>query len=107
MSNPYLIEAVVQPARHSPYIKVSYISNNPDVDYHMHRVLMHEYYKVAAVKSRPASDVELVELAYNALGNTKNIDGQPVLSVVGGTDDTVSSDSTSEPDTGGDGPIAA
>ena len=107
MSQPYLIEAVVQPAKHSPYIKVAYISGNPNVDYHMEMVLQNEYYQVAAVKSRPAEEVELAELGYDALGNTKNIDGQPVLTVVGGTDENIGSDSVTEPDTGGDGPIAA
>jgi hypothetical protein len=107
MNVPYLIEAIVQPAKHSPYIKVAYVSNNPNVDYHMDNILQNEYYQVASVKSRPADEVTLGELGYDAQGNTKNIDGQPVLTVVGGTANAIGSDSVTEPDTGGDGPLAA
>lgn len=75
----YIIEAVVQPAKHSPYMKVAYISSNPNVDYHMETILQKEYYQVASVKSEPASQRTLHELRYDMQGNMSIIDDVAVV----------------------------
>lgn len=95
MSLPYLIEAIVQPAKHSPYIKVAYLSGNPNVDYHMEMVLQNEYYKVASVKSRPAVDVEMSELLWDGQGNMSVIDNVPVVQE--DTNDNVAPNSDPQP----------
>lgn len=91
---PFVIEAVVQPAKHSPWMKVALISQNNDVQRHLD-IFQKEYYDVASVKSRPADEVLLSELRYDAQGNTNVINDALVL-INGGLDNDVSENSPTE-----------
>jgi len=68
----FLIEAMVQVTRGVPYTKISFISNNEDIDYHK-QGLQHVYHKVLSVKSIPADDALLLEYG-DTQGNTSNPD---------------------------------
>ena len=77
MSSRWLIEAMIQVTPGVPYTKVSFISNNGDIEYHR-RGLQPVYHEILSVKAVPADDALLLEYG-DTQGNTAHVNEADVL----------------------------
>ena len=75
----YVITAIVQPAKDSQWLSVSYLTRNPDIEWHRVTILQREYYSVASVKVRDADAAILQELKRDAQGNMKRINSNTLM----------------------------